>query len=168
MATANSIGIVPGSPAHIPAVSPTLGTEFGSKSGQPGQETGFATPKTSDHGESKPESEYAEITGVTTGSKNAANIDLLQLNPLKENFLWRPVKFIKNVDYPKVVPDGFYFKQDSGGFALKKQESGKWYGHFTKPTVKELEKKYGQKKPRTKNVGSTRIISKGDRGDSDR
>jgi hypothetical protein len=117
---------------------------------------------------SKPESENAEIDEVTTGSKNSANIDLLQLNPVNENFLWRPVKFIKNAAYPKVVPDGFYFKQDSGGFALKKQDSGKWYGHFTKKTVRELEKKYATKKPRTKNVGSAGAISKGDRGSADR
>jgi hypothetical protein len=165
VATANSSGIVPGSSAHIPVVSPRQGTEIGSKSGQPGEETRPATPETSDQSRSRTESEGAETNQVTTGSKNPATVDLLQLNSLKEGFfLWRPVKFIKNADYPKVVPEGFYFKQDSGGFALKKQATGKWYGHFTKKTVKELERKYAKKKPRTKNGGSTGIAQGGDRG----
>jgi hypothetical protein len=164
MATANSSGIVPGSSAHIPVVSPSQGTEIGSKSGQKGEAPRVATPETSDQSWSRTGSEGAETNQVTTGSKNLATIDLLQLNSLKEGFLWRPVKFVKNVDYPKVVPEGFYFKQDSGGFALKKQSTGKWYGHFTKKTVKELERKYGQKKPRTKTGGSAGIAQGGDRG----
>jgi hypothetical protein len=164
VATANSSGIVPGSSAHIPVVSPRQGTEIGSKSGQKGEAPSAVTPETYDQSGSGTESESAETNQVTTGSKNLATIDLLQLNALKEGFLWRPVKFVKNVDYPKVVPEGFYFKQDSGGFALKKQATGKWYGHFTKKTVKELERKYGQKKPRTKTGGSTGIAPGGDRG----
>ena len=163
-ATANSSGIVPGPPAHIPAISPTLRTENWSKSGQTEDERRPATPKIADQSGSKTESEGAETNQVTTGSKNLANVDLLQLNALKEGFLWRPVKFVKNVDYPKVVPEGFYFKQDSGGFALKKQSTGKWYGHFTKKAVKELERKYAKKKPRTKTGGSTGIAQGGDRG----
>jgi hypothetical protein len=155
---------VPGSSAHIPVVSPRQGTEIWNKSGQTGEEDRPATPETSDQSGSKTESEGAETNQVTTGSKNLANVDLLLLNALKEGFLWRPVKFVKNVDYPKVVPEGFYFKQDSGGFALKKQSTGKWYGHFTKKTVKELERKYGPKKPRTKTSGSTGIAQGGDRG----
>lgn len=163
MATAHS-EIVPGSPAHIPGVSPTLRAESRSKSGQTADETRPATPATSYQiiG-SKAESKDAGTNPVTTGSKNLATLDLLELNALKETFLWRPVKFIKNVAYPKVVPEGFYFKQDSGGFALKKQATGKWYGHFTKKTVQELERKYAKKKPRTKNGGSTGIAQGGDR-----
>jgi hypothetical protein len=168
VATANSSGIVPGSSAHIPVVSPRRGTEIGSKSGQTGEESRPATPETSDQGGSRTDSEDAETNQVTTGSKNLATIDLLELSSLKESFLWRPVKFVKNEAYPKVVPEGFYFKQDSGGFALKNQSTGKWYGHFTKKTVKELERKYAKKKPRTKNGGSTGIAGTGDRGGSDR
>jgi hypothetical protein len=128
------------------------------------EESRPATPDIDDQSGSRTGSDGAEINQGTTGSKNPATIDLIQLNALKEGFLWRPVKFVKNVDYPKVVPEGFYFKQDSGGFALKKQSTGKWYGHFTKKTVKALERKYGQKKPRTKTGGSTGIAQGGDRG----
>jgi hypothetical protein len=167
-ATANSSGIVPGSPAQIRVVSPTLRTETGSKSGRTEEETRPATPETSDQSGSWTESEGAETDQVTTGSKNLATIDLLELSSLKESFLWRPVKFVKNEAYPKVVPEGFYFKQDSGGFALKKQSTGKWYGHFTKKTVKELERKYAQKKPRTKTGGSTGLAPGGDRGSVNR
>lgn len=151
MAPANSSGIVPGSPAQIQAVSPTLRTGIGSKSGQTGEETSPATPEVSDRTESKAESEYAGTNPpVTTGSNKLANLDLLELNALEESFLWRPLKFRRNPHYPAVVPDGFYFKEDSGGFALKKQDTGKWYGHFTKRTVKELERKYARKKPKKK------------------
>jgi len=163
-ATANSSGIVPGSPARIPAISPMLSSEIESKSDQTAEETRLASPETAHQSGSKTEGEDAETNQVTTGSKNSAAVDLLQLNALKDGFLWRPVKFVKNVDYPKVVPEGFYFKQDSGGFALKKQSTGKWYGHFTKKTVKELERKYAKKKPRTKTGGSTGIAPGGDRG----
>jgi hypothetical protein len=156
VATASSAGIVPGSPAHIPVASPTLETESRSKSVQTEDETRPATPATSDRIGSKAESEYAGTNAVTTGSKNLSTIDLLELNALKETLLWRPLKFNRNPDYPKVAPDGFYFKQDSGGFALKRQDTGKWYGHFTRKTVKELEKTYGKKKPRARSDGSQR------------
>jgi hypothetical protein len=150
VATANSYGIVPGPPAHIPAISPTLRTESWSKSGQPADETRPVTPATSKIIGSKAESEYAGTTPVTTGSTNLTTLDLLDLNSLEETLLWRPLKFRRNPDYPTVVPDGFYFKEDSGGFALKKQDTGKWYGHFTKKTVKELERKYARKTPKKK------------------
>ncbi|MGH9849029.1 MAG: hypothetical protein ACREBD_04150 [Blastocatellia bacterium] len=167
MATANSSRIVPGSPAQFQIVSPMLRPDVGSNSGQTADKTGLATPKTSDRIiESKTESEVAEMIAATTGSKNPANLDLLDLNSLKEKLFWRPVKFTKNRDYPKVVPNGFYFKQDSGGFALKRQESGKWYGHFTRKTVKELEGKYAKKKPRTRTSGSQGTAQRINRGGS--
>jgi hypothetical protein len=160
---------VPGPPAHIPIVSPKQGTEIGSKPSQTGEETRPATPETSDHSVgSKTGSQDVERDAVTTGSKNPANIDLLDLNALKEILFWRPVKFNRNLDYPKVVPDGFYFKQDSGGFALKKQDTGRWYGHFTRRTVKELEKTYGKKNPRTRRGGSQGTAQGGSRRGADR
>jgi hypothetical protein len=93
---------------------------------------------------------------------------LLELNALKETLLWRPLKFNRNPDYPKVVPNGFYFKQDSGGFALKRQDTGRWYGHFTRKTVKELEKTYGKKKTRTRSGGSQGVAQGGSRRSADR
>ena len=83
-----------------------------------------------------------------TGSTIPASVDLFELNSLNENRIWRPVKFTRNPDYPKVILDGCDFKQDSGGFALRQKQPSKYLGHYRRDTIAELEKRYGAKKPR--------------------
>lgn len=91
-------------------------------------------------------------TGTTepigTGTTDAVNIDLFGLGALKKKRVWRPVKFTRNQDYPKVILDGCKFKQDSGGFALFQRSPAKYLGHYRRDTIKELEKKHGAKKSR--------------------
>jgi len=83
-----------------------------------------------------------------TGSTAPTSVDLFTLTTLKKTRLWRPVKFTRNPDYPKVILEGCDFKQDSGGFALRQKQPSKYLGHYRRDTIAELEKKYGAKKPR--------------------
>lgn len=83
-----------------------------------------------------------------TGTTDATSVDLFELGSLKEIRVWRPVKFTRNPDYPKVILDGCKFKQDSGGFALFQRSPAKYLGHYRRKTITELEKQYGSKKPR--------------------
>jgi hypothetical protein len=85
---------------------------------------------------------------VGTGTTDATSVDLFGLGGLKGNRVWRPVKFTRNQDYPKVILDGCKFKQDSGGFALFQRTPAKYLGHYRRDTITELEKKHGAKKPR--------------------
>ena len=83
-----------------------------------------------------------------TGTTIPASVDLFGLGSVKKNRFWRPVKFTRNPDYPKVILDGCKFKQDSGGFALFQRHPAKYLGHYRRDTITELEKEYGAKKPR--------------------
>src|SRR5262245_35565221 len=88
------------------------------------------------------------IGRVGTGTTTATSIDLFGLSSVKESRVWRPVKFERNPDYPKVILDGCKFKQDSGGFALFQRDPAKYLGHYRRETIIQLEKQYGAKKPR--------------------
>jgi hypothetical protein len=76
------------------------------------------------------------------------NEDVFGLSSLKQTGVWRPIKFERNPDYPKVILDGCRFKRDSGGFALRRQDTGKYLGYYRRETVAELERRYGKKKAR--------------------
>jgi hypothetical protein len=83
-----------------------------------------------------------------TGTTIPTSDDLFDLSSLKQTRIWRPIKFERNPDYPKVILDGCKFKQDSGGFALFQREPSKYLGHYRRGAIAELEKKYGKKKSR--------------------
>jgi hypothetical protein len=89
---------------------------------------------------------------VGTGTTMPASEDLFGLSSLKEMRVWRPVKFVRNRDYPKVIMDGCKFKQDSGGFALFQRTPSKYLGHYRKEAITELERKYGKKKSRRRKI----------------
>jgi hypothetical protein len=78
------------------------------------------------------------------------NTDLFGLSSLKENLVWRPVKFERKKHYPKVVPGGCGWKQDGGGFSLSRQKPTKYLGYFRLDAIRNLERLYGKKKPRKK------------------
>jgi hypothetical protein len=61
---------------------------------------------------------------------------------------WRPVKFVRNKEYPRVIANGCYWVRSGSGFQLMHQESSKYLGYYTSAEVKALEKQYGHKKPR--------------------
>src|SRR5262249_31590890 len=85
---------------------------------------------------------------VDPGNTIPASIDLFELSSLKQNLSWRPVFFTRKPHYPKVVPDGCAFKQDSGGFALRRKRPFKYLGYYRRDVITKLEKEYGSKKPR--------------------
>src|SRR5215831_2836362 len=64
-------------------------------------------------------------TAVGTGSTVPTTVDLFGLGSVKQGLVWRPVKFTRNPDYPKVVAEGCHFKRDSAGFALRRKTSFK-------------------------------------------
>ena len=111
----------------------------------------LAFPRPASVVESEPETSSVS-TGTNTpggtGTTAPASVDLFGLGSLKEIRVWRPVKFTRNPDYPKVILDGCKFKQDSGGFALFQRKPAKYLGHYRRDTITELEKKHGAKKPR--------------------
>ncbi len=61
------------------------------------------------------------------------------------NPVWRPKKFVRDDSYPKVTASGFYFRKDSGGFALIRRSDRKCVGFYTKLSIQELEKQHGSK-----------------------
>jgi len=85
---------------------------------------------------------------VAPGTTIPATIDLFDLGSLKRSLVWRPVKFTRNRDYPKVVAEGCHFKRDSAGFALRRKKPFKYLGYYRREVIRNLEKEYGSKKPR--------------------
>jgi hypothetical protein len=83
-----------------------------------------------------------------TGNTILATIDLFELSSLKQTLVWRPVKFVRNRDYPKVTAEGCGFKRDSGGFALRRKQPFKYLGYYRRDVITKLEKEYAAKKPR--------------------
>jgi hypothetical protein len=69
------------------------------------------------------------------------------IEEIAKGLAWRPVKFTRNKDYPKVVAQGCSWKQDGGGFSLHHLESNKYLGYYTKSEITALEKRYARKRP---------------------
>jgi hypothetical protein len=122
-----------------PPVTDPPQVEEAKSTGTDGRILSFPRPVTS---EVKP-----QFTSEVTEPENT---DLFGLSSLKENLVWRPIKFERKKHYPKVVPEGCGWKQDGGGFALSRQKPTKYLGYFRLDAIRTLEKMYGRKKKRTK------------------
>jgi hypothetical protein len=90
----------------------------------------------------------AQNEPVTTSGTIPTSIDFFELNSLKENRVWRPVKFSRNKDYPKVVLDDAEWQRNTGGFALRIKQPYAYLGYYRREGITELEREYGTKKPR--------------------
>ena len=82
------------------------------------------------------------------GSTIPTTVDLLGLSSVKQGLSWRPVKFVRNPAYPKVVAEGCHFKRDSAGFALRRKDPFKHLGYYRQEVINKLEREYGSKKTR--------------------
>lgn len=93
-----------------------------------------------------------ELLDEKKASQSALDIDLDDIFGMASEVIWRPKKFIKNPDYPKVAADGFYFERRAGGFALREQSSGRYVSFYTyegsdgRDGINELEKRYAKHK----------------------
>jgi hypothetical protein len=82
--------------------------------------------------------------------KIAEPLDFSTLWGASANPVWRPRKFIRDDSYPSVAATGFYFRKDSGGFALIRRDGRKYVSFYTKEAIRELEEQHGNKDRKTK------------------
>ena len=63
--------------------------------------------------------------------------------------------YSKNPHYPKVTAKGRFFVEHSDGYQLIHRKTNKYLSHYTKEDIKELEKKYGRRRPRKRRGSSS-------------
>jgi hypothetical protein len=109
------------------------------------------------HGSKTPETGPFAHVGKTEKDGDFAHVGKIE-QPLSfstlwgagTNPVWRPRKFVRDDSYPSVTAAGFYFRKDSGGFALIRRTDRKCVGFYTKLSIQELEQQHGNKNSKSK------------------
>jgi len=128
------------------------------------EDSGPTAPVMLSQATAKPPPEMAFVAATASAStirekkpRASASTKPVKVEPqgflgISEARTWRPKLVIKNPDYPKVTLPGTFFIAHAGGFQLIERATNRPLGHYTKATIKDLERKYGKAK-RTKKSG---------------
>ncbi|MFN8002505.1 MAG: hypothetical protein U0X75_15970 [Acidobacteriota bacterium] len=97
-----------------------------------------------------PKISHEKPNGFAHVSKTAQLLSFSTLWGASATPVWRPRKFTRKADYPGVSATGFFFRRDSGGFALIRRAGGKYVAFYTKAAIQELEQQHGNQSSKTK------------------